>query len=147
MFKELSDCRQMVRFVCVKENLCLSQMSFQYSVWTSMDVDDCNGRSYISGAALIYLVTHIYLPSKLGMFFFLMIYLILVLFLAAGSGDSSLEREFSGALGGPTVSTPNSKENSPSRSLSGQWELIASSLVPSIWSFLFSQCDCQIFIF
>uniref|UniRef100_A0A3Q2WIA1 IKAROS family zinc finger 4 n=1 Tax=Haplochromis burtoni TaxID=8153 RepID=A0A3Q2WIA1_HAPBU len=49
-----------------------------------MDVDDCNGRSYIS----------------------------------AGSGDSSLEREFSGALGGPTVSTPNSKENSPSRSLS-----------------------------
>ncbi|XP_042081569.1 zinc finger protein Eos isoform X1 [Haplochromis burtoni] len=36
----------------------------------------------------------------------------------AGSGDSSLEREFSGALGGPTVSTPNSKENSPSRSLS-----------------------------
>lgn len=48
-----------------------------------MDVDDCNGRSYISG-----------------------------------SGDSSLEREFSGALGGPTVSTPNSKENSPNRSLS-----------------------------
>ncbi|KAM7402018.1 hypothetical protein PAMP_017292 [Pampus punctatissimus] len=50
-----------------------------------MDVDDCNGRSYISGAA---------------------------------SGDSSMEREFSGALGGPTVSTPNSKETSPSRSLS-----------------------------
>ncbi|XP_037831403.1 zinc finger protein Eos isoform X2 [Kryptolebias marmoratus] len=48
-----------------------------------MDVDDCNGRSYISG-----------------------------------SGDSSLEREFSGAFGGATVSTPNSKENSPSRSLS-----------------------------
>uniref|UniRef100_A0A3B5A5U2 IKAROS family zinc finger 4 n=1 Tax=Stegastes partitus TaxID=144197 RepID=A0A3B5A5U2_9TELE len=48
-----------------------------------MDVDDCNGRSYISA-----------------------------------SGDSSMEREFSGALGGPTVSTPNSKENSPSRSLS-----------------------------
>uniref|UniRef100_A0A3Q2P4J9 IKAROS family zinc finger 4 n=1 Tax=Fundulus heteroclitus TaxID=8078 RepID=A0A3Q2P4J9_FUNHE len=36
----------------------------------------------------------------------------------SGSGDSSLEREFSGALGGPTVSTPNSKDNSPSRSLS-----------------------------
>ncbi|KAM4587225.1 zinc finger protein Eos-like isoform 3-T3 [Odontesthes bonariensis] len=35
------------------------------------------------------------------------------------SGDSSMEREFSGALGGPTVSTPNSKENSPSHSLSG----------------------------
>ncbi|XP_014827029.1 zinc finger protein Eos isoform X3 [Poecilia latipinna] len=48
-----------------------------------MDVDDCNGRSYISG-----------------------------------SGDSSLEREFSGTLGGPTVSTPNSKDNSPRRSLS-----------------------------
>ncbi|XP_019127807.1 zinc finger protein Eos isoform X2 [Larimichthys crocea] len=48
-----------------------------------MDVDDCNGRSYISA-----------------------------------SGDSSMEREFTGALGGPTVSTPNSKETSPSRSLS-----------------------------
>ncbi|XP_054882128.1 zinc finger protein Eos-like isoform X3 [Poeciliopsis prolifica] len=48
-----------------------------------MDVDDCNGRSYISG-----------------------------------SGESSLEREFSGALGGPNVSTPNSKDNSPRRSLS-----------------------------
>uniref|UniRef100_A0A3B4YWQ8 IKAROS family zinc finger 4 n=1 Tax=Seriola lalandi dorsalis TaxID=1841481 RepID=A0A3B4YWQ8_SERLL len=48
-----------------------------------MDVDDCNGRSYISA-----------------------------------SGDSSMEREFSGALGGPTVSTPNSKETSPTRSLS-----------------------------
>ncbi|XP_069564108.1 zinc finger protein Eos-like isoform X2 [Brachyistius frenatus] len=34
-----------------------------------------------------------------------------------GSRDSSMEREFSGALGGPTASTPNSKENSPSRSL------------------------------
>ncbi|XP_061583589.1 ikaros family zinc finger protein-like isoform X3 [Cololabis saira] len=36
----------------------------------------------------------------------------------SGGGDSLMEREFSGALGGPTVSTPNSKENSPSRSLS-----------------------------
>lgn len=43
-----------------------------------------------------------------------------VLFLLAASGDSSMERDFSGGLGGPTVSTPNSKENSPSRSLSGQ---------------------------
>ncbi|XP_030275447.1 zinc finger protein Eos isoform X5 [Sparus aurata] len=50
-----------------------------------MDVDECNGRSYISA-----------------------------------SGDSSMEREFSGALGGPNVSTPNSKETSPSRSLSGE---------------------------
>lgn len=33
-----------------------------------------------------------------------------------------MEREFSGGLGGPTVSTPNSKETSPSRSLSGQFE-------------------------
>ncbi|XP_074522309.1 zinc finger protein Eos-like isoform X1 [Halichoeres trimaculatus] len=38
-------------------------------------------------------------------------------YISAG-GDSSMEREFSGALGGPTVSTPNSKEASPSRSLS-----------------------------
>ncbi|XP_056293799.1 zinc finger protein Eos-like isoform X2 [Pseudoliparis swirei] len=36
----------------------------------------------------------------------------------SASRDSSMEREFSGALGGPTVSTPNSKENSPIRSLS-----------------------------
>lgn len=42
------------------------------------------------------------------------------LFLFAASGDSSMEREFTGALGGPTVSTPNSKETSPTRSLSGQ---------------------------
>ncbi|KAI9522965.1 hypothetical protein NQZ68_032528 [Dissostichus eleginoides] len=36
----------------------------------------------------------------------------------SASGDSSMEREFSGALGGATVSTPNSKDTSPSRSLS-----------------------------
>ncbi|XP_041747283.1 zinc finger protein Eos [Coregonus clupeaformis] len=36
----------------------------------------------------------------------------------SGSGDSSMEREFSGAVGGPTVSTPNSQHTSPSRSLS-----------------------------
>ncbi|KAM4612603.1 zinc finger protein Eos-like [Polymixia lowei] len=48
-----------------------------------MDVDDCNGRSYLSA-----------------------------------SGDSSMEREFPGALGGPTASTPNSQQTSPSRSLS-----------------------------
>nr|XP_057911246.1 zinc finger protein Eos-like isoform X2 [Doryrhamphus excisus] len=34
------------------------------------------------------------------------------------SGDSSMERDFSGGPGGPTVSTPNSKETSPHRSLS-----------------------------
>ncbi|XP_063766303.1 zinc finger protein Eos-like isoform X2 [Eleginops maclovinus] len=36
----------------------------------------------------------------------------------SASGDSSMEREFSGALGRATVSTPNSKDTSPSRSLS-----------------------------
>ncbi|XP_024125397.1 zinc finger protein Eos isoform X3 [Oryzias melastigma] len=36
----------------------------------------------------------------------------------SASRDSSMEKEFSGALGGPTVSTPNSKDNSPTRSLS-----------------------------
>uniref|UniRef100_A0A8C5G998 C2H2-type domain-containing protein n=1 Tax=Gouania willdenowi TaxID=441366 RepID=A0A8C5G998_GOUWI len=36
----------------------------------------------------------------------------------SANGDTSMEREFSGALGGPTMSTPNSKENSPRRSLS-----------------------------
>ncbi|KAG9340247.1 hypothetical protein JZ751_021688 [Albula glossodonta] len=36
----------------------------------------------------------------------------------SGSGDSSLEREFSGGLGGRTMSTPNSQHSSPSRSLS-----------------------------
>ncbi|KAL4655539.1 zinc finger protein Eos-like [Arapaima gigas] len=36
----------------------------------------------------------------------------------SGSGESSMEREFSGGLGGPTVSTPNSQQTSPSRSLS-----------------------------
>ncbi|XP_039603183.1 zinc finger protein Eos isoform X2 [Polypterus senegalus] len=35
-----------------------------------------------------------------------------------GSGDSSLEKDFSGAVMGPTVSTPNSQHSSPSRSLS-----------------------------
>uniref|UniRef100_A0A8C3JIJ4 C2H2-type domain-containing protein n=1 Tax=Calidris pygmaea TaxID=425635 RepID=A0A8C3JIJ4_9CHAR len=34
-----------------------------------------------------------------------------------GSGDSSLEKEFSSAIVGPTVSTPNSQHSSPSRSL------------------------------
>ncbi|XP_042307556.1 zinc finger protein Eos isoform X2 [Sceloporus undulatus] len=48
-----------------------------------MDIEDCNGRSYISG-----------------------------------SGDSSLEKEFTSTIVGPTVSTPNSQHSSPSRSLS-----------------------------
>ncbi|KAM9265147.1 zinc finger protein Eos isoform 2-T2 [Morus bassanus] len=51
-----------------------------------MDIEDCNGRSYISGI-----------------------------------GDSSLEKEFSSAIVGPTVSTPNSQHSSPSRSLSGEY--------------------------
>lgn len=37
-----------------------------------------------------------------------------------------MEREFSGALGGPTVSTPNSQHTSPSRSLSGQFQFVNS---------------------
>ncbi|XP_051516338.1 zinc finger protein Eos-like isoform X1 [Myxocyprinus asiaticus] len=36
----------------------------------------------------------------------------------SGSGDSSTEREFFAGLRGPTVSTPNSQQSSPSRSLS-----------------------------
>ncbi|XP_053907594.1 zinc finger protein Eos isoform X2 [Cuculus canorus] len=39
-------------------------------------------------------------------------------YLQQGSGDSSLEKEFSSAIVGPTVSTPNSQHSSPSRSLS-----------------------------
>ncbi|XP_033927270.1 zinc finger protein Eos isoform X3 [Melopsittacus undulatus] len=38
--------------------------------------------------------------------------------LPKGSGDSSLEKEFSSAIVGPPVSTPNSQHSSPSRSLS-----------------------------
>lgn len=38
-----------------------------------------------------------------------------------GSGDSSLEKEFSSAIVGPAVSTPNSQHSSPSRSLSGEY--------------------------
>lgn len=40
----------------------------------------------------------------------------------AGSGDSSLEKEFSAAIVGPAVSTPNSQHSSPSRSLSGEYK-------------------------
>uniref|UniRef100_A0A8C1VMT5 IKAROS family zinc finger 4 n=1 Tax=Cyprinus carpio TaxID=7962 RepID=A0A8C1VMT5_CYPCA len=36
----------------------------------------------------------------------------------SGSGDSSTEREFFAGVRGPTVSTPNSQQSSPSRSLS-----------------------------
>lgn len=83
-----------------------------------MDVDDCNGRSYISGRTyfitdmLTFKCWHVVQMTNLAF----------ISFLVAASGDSSMEREFSGALGGPTVSTPNSKETSPSRSLSGQCE-------------------------
>ncbi|KAG8129308.1 hypothetical protein E2320_016060 [Naja naja] len=40
------------------------------------------------------------------------------LFFLEGSGDSSLEKEFTSTIVGPTVSTPNSQHSSPSRSLS-----------------------------
>ncbi|XP_070596476.1 zinc finger protein Eos isoform X2 [Erythrolamprus reginae] len=48
-----------------------------------MEIEDCNGRSYLTG-----------------------------------SGDSSLEKEFTSIIVGPTVSTPDSQHSSPSRSLS-----------------------------
>ncbi|XP_068777239.1 zinc finger protein Eos isoform X2 [Struthio camelus] len=64
--------------------LTLTELCFLFQQSTlKMDIEDCNGRSYISG-----------------------------------SGDSSLEKEFSSAIVGPTVSTPNSQHSSPSRSLS-----------------------------
>ncbi|XP_074082515.1 zinc finger protein Eos isoform X3 [Macrotis lagotis] len=56
---------------------------FQQNLF-KMDIENCNGRSYMSG-----------------------------------SGDSSLEKDFSGAPVGPTVSTPNSQHSSPICSLSG----------------------------
>lgn len=80
-----------------------------------MDVDDCNGQSNISGWAAF--ITDIF--KILNIFIG---WTILIIFYFAASGDSSMERDFSGGLGGPTVSTPNSKETSPSRSLSGQFE-------------------------
>uniref|UniRef100_A0A3B5AFJ9 IKAROS family zinc finger 4 n=1 Tax=Stegastes partitus TaxID=144197 RepID=A0A3B5AFJ9_9TELE len=83
-----------------------------------MDVDDCNGRSYISGRTLVYLITNIFAIQGCVLVQLRFLVFVFVCFLVTASGDSSMEREFSGALGGPTVSTPNSKENSPSRSLS-----------------------------
>lgn len=83
-----------------------------------MDVDDCNGQSNISGSADF--ITDIYIYLYLYIFSVHSTYIFFLSF--AASGDSSMEREFSGGLGGPTVSTPNSKETSPSRSLSGQYE-------------------------
>uniref|UniRef100_A0A8C3P4K0 IKAROS family zinc finger 4 n=2 Tax=Chrysemys picta bellii TaxID=8478 RepID=A0A8C3P4K0_CHRPI len=68
---------------CISRHL-LTELCFLFQQSTlKMDIEDCNGRSYISG-----------------------------------SGDTSLEKEFSSALVGPTVSTPNSQHSSPSRSLS-----------------------------
>lgn len=80
-----------------------------------MDVDDCNGRSYVSGRTSF--ITNI---LTLKLWLFVQDKNLAIFHLVAAGGDSSLERDFSGALGGPTVSTPNSKETSPSRSLSGE---------------------------
>nr|XP_014349198.1 PREDICTED: zinc finger protein Eos isoform X2 [Latimeria chalumnae] len=78
-----------------------------------MDIEDCNGRSYVSDD----LRHHYYTvanagrgwdwrnPFTLGAAY-------------NGSGDSSMEKEFSGVVIGPTISTPNSQHSSPSRSLS-----------------------------
>lgn len=86
-----------------------------------MDVDDCNGQSNISGWANF--ITDLFSVDSISkILYFIVDKKILIIFLFAASGDSSMEREFSGGLGGPTVSTPNSKETSPSRSLSGQYE-------------------------
>ncbi|KAM6039185.1 zinc finger protein Eos isoform 1-T1 [Chlamydotis macqueenii] len=92
-----------------------------------MDVEDCNGRSYISGICSSWKVSGCVRPASdaamhaqpglqrcfqgvgcdnaPGC-------------LQQGSGDSSLEKEFGSAIVGPTVSTPNSQHSSPSRSLS-----------------------------
>lgn len=89
-----------------------------------MDVDDCNGQSYIPGRTsditdeLTFRCLHFVQMTNLAF----------MSFSVAASGDSSMEREFTGALGGPTVSTPNSKETSPSRSLSGLYENKCDSL-------------------
>lgn len=89
-----------------------------------MDADDCNGRSYMSGNttvmndgknSLLYCCVRVTTRAVRTC-----VDCVLCMLWTAGSGDSSMEREFSGALGGPTVSTPNSQHTSPARSLSGE---------------------------
>ncbi|KAE8626459.1 hypothetical protein XENTR_v10006638 [Xenopus tropicalis] len=75
-----------------------------------MEIEDYNGRSYMSGSTFSTVVGH-----KLDSIFYSSTVAALD---RPKGGDSSLEKEFSDALIGPTVSTPNSRHSSPSRSLS-----------------------------
>ncbi|KAM9265146.1 zinc finger protein Eos isoform 1-T1 [Morus bassanus] len=92
-----------------------------------MDIEDCNGRSYISGICSSWKVSGCVRPASdadmhtqpgLQRCFQGVGCDNTPGYLRQGSGDSSLEKEFSSAIVGPTVSTPNSQHSSPSRSLS-----------------------------
>ncbi|KAM6231176.1 zinc finger protein Eos isoform 3-T3 [Spheniscus humboldti] len=92
-----------------------------------MDIEDCNGRSYISGICSSWKVSGCVRPASdadmhtqpgLQCCFQGVGCDNTPGYLQQGSGDSSLEKEFSSAIVGPTVSTPNSQHSSPSRSLS-----------------------------
>ncbi|KAM8990475.1 LOW QUALITY PROTEIN: zinc finger protein Eos [Ara ararauna] len=92
-----------------------------------MDIEDCNGRSYISGICSSWKVSGCVRPASdadmhtqpgLQRCFQGVGCENTPGYLQQGSGDSSLEKEFSSAIVGPTVSTPNSQHSSPSRSLS-----------------------------
>ncbi|XP_041438440.1 zinc finger protein Eos-like isoform X5 [Xenopus laevis] len=75
-----------------------------------MEIEDYNGRSYMSGSTFPTVVGH-----KLESIFYSSTVAALD---RPKAGDSSLEKDFSDALIGPTVSTPNSRHSSPSRSRS-----------------------------
>ncbi|XP_054043098.1 zinc finger protein Eos isoform X2 [Rissa tridactyla] len=92
-----------------------------------MDIEDCNGRSYMSGICSSWKVSGCVRPASdadmhtqpgLQRCFQGVGCDNTPGYLQQGSGDSSLEKEFSSAIVGPTVSTPNSQHSSPSRSLS-----------------------------
>ncbi|XP_030366385.1 zinc finger protein Eos isoform X1 [Strigops habroptila] len=92
-----------------------------------MDIEDCNGRSYISGICSSWKVSGCVRPASdadmhpqpaLQRCFQGVGCESAPGYLQQGSGDSSLEKEFSSAIVGPAVSTPNSQHSSPSRSLS-----------------------------
>lgn len=115
-----------------KLGFCFLYYSLGASV-VNFSVADCKGYvlfSYIRKCPLLswswkkyiswdILVTNFpYLPLLLSSFF-----------LAKGSGDSSLEKEFTSTIVGPTVSTPNSQHSSPSRSLSGEYTISDSNRV------------------
>ncbi|XP_061217792.1 zinc finger protein Eos isoform X1 [Neopsephotus bourkii] len=92
-----------------------------------MDIEDCNGRSYISGICSSWKVSGCVRPASssdlhpqpgLQRCFQGVGCESAPGYLQQGSGDSSLEKEFSSAIVGPPMSTPNSQHSSPSRSLS-----------------------------